>query len=941
MSESNNNIYDDPKLTAYALGELDVTEAAEIETLIADDVAARKVVDEIRQTAKQLESEFADEPKLSLNDSQRDAVKQSAEQAPFVETRSSFLISRRFWMSTGLAAAACLVLSLSLPMFWEDEEITQFALSNKTLDSIAAAELKHPGPPNASMIHEEPMRFNISPQTDMDGDGFVGLWSVDSPNNPTNDNYELLKAKPTLSIRNGRVVAGDGVTVTDYSSVDLAVQDNELGNDLALWNLEQKVQPTPTITLDSTVDSRAPSNVNPQVALRRKPIPTPGSQIGGMGNGGGGSVLGRRKKSSPGYFHNSQQPLPLLGDIPILPDSLLTFSNDRLMLGDFSPEAYARIVDNKFMRVGEQPLSTFSIDVDTASYANMRRFINGGSLPPPDAVRIEELLNYFNYDYAGPSETDEHPFATHVEVATCPWNTKHRLVHIGIKGREIESDMRPATNLVFLLDVSGSMNQPNKLPLVKRSMQLLIDHLTVDDRVAIVVYAGASGLVLPSTYCTDKQVILSAIERLHAGGSTNGGAGIELAYNTAAESFIEGGVNRVILCTDGDFNVGISSDGDLVRLIEEKRKSHIFLSVLGFGTGNWQDSKMEQLSNAGNGNFAYIDSLQEANKVLVEEMGGTLITIAKDVKIQIEFNPAVVSSYRLIGYENRVLAAQDFNDDTKDAGEIGAGHTVTALYEIVLVGDEEELTIADTPPVDDLKYQNNLEPNEAAKTTGEMMTVKLRYKEPEGDVSKLLEYPVMDEAAELTNASADFKFASAVASFGMILRGSPHKGNATFKSVLYLARAGLSDSSDMGQAHRFLEDFIHYTLIAKPELAMFSAWGLKGASGICDVDRNDIVNESDLLVLINNWGLCEESAGATWPGDSEELAAGFTTRLSRNNRNADLDNNGIVDKADLELLYAAWGSSIKGSRADLDANGKVDTFDLIELLANWGQATKQ
>ncbi|MCH8822161.1 MAG: VWA domain-containing protein [Planctomycetes bacterium] len=640
-----------------------------------------------------------------------------------------------------------------------------------------------------------------------DGNGPVGLHSVDSPKSPTNEVYELFKANPTLSIRDGRVVANDGTPVTDYSSVDLSVQDKKLAKTLALVNALRAQQQGKNLNYKLT-----------------------GGRVGGVAVGGGANVGLRTKPNS------SESYRILTGD-----EARWNISGGLLLTGDSSREAYARIVDNKFMRVGEQPLSTFSIDVDTASYANMRRFINGGSLPPPDAVRIEELLNYFNYDYAGPTETDEHPFATHVEVAVCPWNSKHRLARIGIKGREIESDMRPATNLVFLLDVSGSMNQPNKLPLVKRSMQLLLNNLTVDDRVAIVVYAGASGLVLPSTYCTDKQVILSAIERLHAGGSTNGGAGIELAYNTAAQSFIEGGVNRVILCTDGDFNVGISSDGDLVRLIEEKRKSHIFLSVLGFGTGNWQDSKMEQLSNAGNGNFAYIDSLREANKVLVEEMGGTLVTIAKDVKIQIEFNPAVVSSYRLIGYENRVLAAQDFNDDTKDAGEIGAGHTVTALYEIVLVGDEEELTIADTPPVDDLKYQEKVKPNEAAKTTGELMTVKLRYKEPEGDVSKLLEYPIMDEVIELADASADFKFASAVASFGMLLRGSPHKGNATFESVLYLARAGLSNSSNMGQAHRFLEDFIHYTLIAKPELAAANIRAL------LDSDLND----SEIASLTN------------------------------------------------------------------------------------------
>ena len=449
---------------------------------------------------------------------------------------------------------------------------------------------------------------------------------------------------------------------------------------------------------------------------------------------------------------------------------------------NFNREAYGSLIDNPFKRPVDEPLSTFSIDVDTASYSNMRRFIDRENrFPPPDAVRIEELINYFSYDYEPAS--GDCPFSVNLEVGACPWNSEHRLVRIGLRGEEVDVDMRPATSLVFLLDVSGSMNQPDKLPLLKDSMKMLIEHLLADDRVAIVVYAGAAGLVLDSTYCDKKAEIIEALDRLRAGGSTAGGAGIELAYKVAQENYIEGGVNRVILCTDGDFNVGISDEGGLVRLIEEKRKTGVFLSVLGFGTGNFQDQKMEMLSNKGNGNFAYIDTLREAKKVLIKEMGGTLVTIAKDVKIQIDFNPAKVGAYRLIGYANRLLEAQDFDDDTKDAGEIGAGHTVTALYEIIPADGEIE-DVPDAPDSDFIK------PGEIVESDL-MLKVKLRYKEPDGDESELISFPLADEGAELAGASPDYQFAAAVAAFGMLLRDSEYKGDATWATVLDLASAGL------------------------------------------------------------------------------------------------------------------------------------------------------
>ncbi len=448
-------------------------------------------------------------------------------------------------------------------------------------------------------------------------------------------------------------------------------------------------------------------------------------------------------------------------------------------------EAYDRIVENAFLEAVSNPLSTFSIDVDTASYANVRRFLNQNSLPMKGAVRIEELVNYFSYDYAPPDGED--PFSAHVEVAGCPWKPKHRLARIGLKGWELDAAQRPATNLVFLVDVSGSMRPENKLPLLRRSMKMLARQMNENDQIAIAVYAGASGLVLPTTNGEDKQAILGALNRLEAGGSTNGGAGIQLAYDTAVGSFIKGGVNRVILATDGDFNVGVTNQSELVRLIENKAKTGVFLTVLGFGMGNLKDSNLEKLADKGNGNYAYIDTAKEARKVLVEEMSGTLVTIAKDVKIQVEFNPARVNAYRLIGYENRILAAEDFNDDTKDAGEIGAGHTVTALYEIVPAG-----VGFDVPGVDPLKYQRPTAPSDAASSE-ELFTLKLRYKKPDGDTSKLLAFPITDGGSTLEDASPDFKFAASVAGFGMLLRESEHKGDASFNSVRKLAQQGLGE----------------------------------------------------------------------------------------------------------------------------------------------------
>ncbi len=463
---------------------------------------------------------------------------------------------------------------------------------------------------------------------------------------------------------------------------------------------------------------------------------------------------------------------------------------------DFNTEGYSTIHENDFLAATVNPLSTFSIDVDVASYANMRRFLNNGQRPPVDAVRIEEMLNYFNYDYPQPKGAD--PFSVNTEIASCPWNEKHKLVHIGLQGKKIPTKDLPPSNLVFLIDVSGSMNMPNKLPLVKSAFKMLVQELRDQDRVAIVVYAGAAGLVLPSTPGSNKALIIQALDNLSAGGSTAGGAGIKLAYEVARNNFIKSGNNRVILATDGDFNVGVSSNAEMERLIEQKRQDGVFLSVVGFGMGNYKDDKMEIIADKGNGNYAYIDNLQEARKVFVSEFGGTLFTIAKDVKIQVEFNPAKVQAYRLIGYENRRLKNEDFNDDKKDAGELGSGHTVTALYEIIPVGVESEFIKS----VDPLKYQQG-SLQKSSTNSGELMTLKLRYKQPDGDSSKLISISVLDQNKNLQNSSDNFRWSAAVAGFGMLLRESKYVQNADVATVADLAK-GAKGKDEEGYRSEFI-----------------------------------------------------------------------------------------------------------------------------------------
>jgi Ca-activated chloride channel family protein len=494
-----------------------------------------------------------------------------------------------------------------------------------------------------------------------------------------------------------------------------------------------------------------------------------------------GAVAGARAKASgaPGYAHADQDRQRSI----------------RQQKEPGNTESYDPIDENAFLLASDRPLSTFSVDVDRASYSNVRRFLNSGQSPPKDAVRIEEMVNYFPYSYPNPTRSE--PVSIVTGLGKAPWNRSHQLLMIGLKARSISVGDLPANNLVFLIDVSGSMESADKLPLVKSAFELLVNQLRPQDRVSIVVYAGNAGLVLPSTSGSDKTAILDAIARLEAGGSTAGGAGLRLAYDVAQKNFIRGGNNRVILATDGDFNVGVSSDAEMVRLIEERRASGVFLTALGFGTGNLKDSKMEKLADRGNGHYAYVDNLLEAKKVFVRELGATLRTVAKDVKLQLEFNPTRVAAYRLIGYEDRLLSDADFANDAKDAGDMGAGHTVTALYEIIPASAEND---PDLPEATRLRYQKMRAESPSAKSR-ELLTVKLRYKEPDASKSSMITRVVMDDSQ---TPAPDFRFASAVAEFGMILRDSKYRKNASYRDVIETARQTLGEDPD-GLRSEFVE----------------------------------------------------------------------------------------------------------------------------------------
>ena len=711
----------DPRWTAYVLDEMDADQRAAFETEFASETEAENIIKEIRDTVDLVSRSLAAGAPAEL----------SAEQRQHIESRvgsEAGAGTNRWAWAGGLAAAAVVLMGVvSL--------ITPSLLRSRSASVVDPVTLVADNTPQQGIT--PPIEVSeVEPQVHADTN------PADSPNQA--------QTVPAAT--------------TEIAPVGLAATQGEVETVAELEKVEVDLVAAAAVGSAAQAEPKAVSA--DESTLRRFANPSPASLVGAL-------------TAATPFFATSnaagtEQPPP--------PPSPVRF--DRRERDQFNTEEYNRIVDNAFIAVRQDPLATLSIDVDTASYANVRRFLNQKTLPPADAVRIEEMVNYFTYAYAAPE--GDRPVRINAEVSTAPWNLQHRLVRLGIKGKEILVDERAATNLVFLVDVSGSMRDQNKLPLLKRGMKLLVEQLGENDRVAIVVYAGASGMVLPSTGGDKNGRILAALERLSAGGSTNGGAGIELAYDTAVTNFIEGGINRVILATDGDFNVGVTNNGSLTRLIEEKARTGVFLSVLGFGMGNYNDAGLEALADKGNGNYAYIDTIKEARKVLVHEMGSTLVTIAKDVKIQVEFNPSEVNAYRLIGYENRLLEHQDFNDDTKDAGEIGSGHTVTALFEVVPTGVAMAL-----PGIDPLKYQTPPVRPDTRTESGELLTMKVRYKEPDGDESRLMEVPVVDRRNPLTDVGNDYRFAAAVAGFGMLLRDSPHKGDATYDSILELAESSI------------------------------------------------------------------------------------------------------------------------------------------------------
>ncbi len=768
----------DPRLTAYALGELDEAERVELDALLRERSDLRDEIEAIRAVAGDLREELAHEPAPQLSAEQRASIKSRAAGEGggwrlAGEGERTFRPAAWWWRIGLSGAAAVLALGVLLPLMMRGR-----GGGEEFVRSGGAAGRGEVGPGSANLRENESVEDDAA--------------ATDQLAMARGLRDEMAEAKEHFGVPTD---ANAPITIDGAASGTPArtLGEGEAGGDNSVLYMQPAAPPAP-----AAGESRE--------TLRRARAP-------GVNESAVGYSLERARRpaseSRPRIEEEISQGLHA--------SDFFTDPQDpaEVRLGQ-DADSFAPIEDNPFLGVGSAPLSTFSIDVDTASYSIVRRQLRGGQRPSPDSVRLEEMINYFDYRYDAPSPGDKDPFRANVEIASCPWRPEHRLVRIGLKGMEIPRDERPATNLVFLLDVSGSMNDRDKLPLVKEGLKRLVESLTVDDRVAIVVYAGASGLVLDSTYVSDKEAILGALERLSAGGSTNGGAGIELAYAVAQQHFIKDGVNRVILATDGDFNVGVTSKGDLIRLAEEKAKTGVFLTALGFGMGNLKDDTIEQIANKGNGMYAYIDTIEEAQKVLVEQLSGSLVTIAKDVKIQVEFNPAVVKSYRLLGYENRMLAAQDFNDDAKDAGEIGAGHTVTALYEVELAGAEEDIAEpqaaadaampqpataeapapqgeGEAPEVDPLRYQQPAQLTDVAQQSGEMLTVKVRYKRPDGEVSTLVEFPTRDEGRTWEQASADFRFAASVAALGMILRDSPHKGSATLADVQAWAESGLGE----------------------------------------------------------------------------------------------------------------------------------------------------
>lgn len=775
--------HNDAALTAYALGELPPDEAAAVEARLETDAAAREQVEQIRATANLLERALATEDEPSHHQ----------------ERRAMGWINSQRWINMAAAAAVVTGLGIGIVLMEQAPEPRLIAVGEMAQPAETANDAA-----NRDVTAPQPMLVD-----DMAGEDHA---AEDAPTQ-----YEVARQeqRQLLEFRFNEAIeeANQAIAVGDFTAARAALQrmrtvrntnplifesgelnamdqrirqlDHEINQRSALASQSHRQLDRATVEAQRRASS-AGEEATSLAERRRREVELPAQQQGQTGGQVPAAV-----PASPGLIGGGGEPyFDAYGAKPA------ELPNQFHLYGRYAPpvdrEAYDRIVDNDFLRPGESPLSTFSVDVDTASYANVRRFLNNGQLPPPDAVRIEELINYFRYDYEAPDVSADVPFAADIEVASAPWNPKHRLVRIGLQAADVDPAQRPEANLVFLVDVSGSMNSPDKLPLVQHGLRVLAEQLDGRDRVAIVAYAGSSGVVLPATAGDDSDAIRRAINSLQSGGSTNGAAGIQQAYDIARQNFREGGVNRVILATDGDFNVGITDRGQLTRLIEKEAKSGVFLTVLGFGQGNLQDATMEELSNRGDGFYAYIDSDREAERVLGERMLSTVQAVAKDVKIQVEFNPQQVAAYRLIGYANRLLEDRDFNDDTKDAGDVGAGHQVTAFYEIIPVGvplPGEDAAEAIAPPIDELKYQQPAAPTTvpAGDDSGELMTVKLRWKAPSAakapGTSQRVAWTVTDGGISFDEADADLKFAASVAGFGMLLRDSAHRGDLTWEKL--------------------------------------------------------------------------------------------------------------------------------------------------------------
>lgn len=775
----NENLWDDARITAYVLDELSGEQRSRFEDELRRNEKLAAAVDEARTVTGRVAVLFRDESTAGLDDERRATILGGADRQPVDASEPNDPASQRrpySWrlLALTLATAATLLVMVGVATWPQPAQ------------RVSSGNRFSPESPQS-----EPRRL---PEAPANGRLAAGI------------DYQVAPlAEPAAVSPAEAEIAESAETLETAKTAEAEFPES----------VESQLSYAPEVTGDAL-----PADVVDGLALEDNSVRSSRPFFTRPSRGRDEPLRGRDNASVRGRAIEGQGGLRGLGEMPSEPlgrsmplglpagPSGESFGDDLGRGPGMAGDRFDPITDNPFRRVAEHPLSTFSIDVDTASYAKVRDFVlRAGQRPRPDAVRIEELINYFDYGYEPPADDASHPFGVDVTLAECPWNGDHRLARVTLQAKRFDRERRPRANLVFLIDTSGSMNAPNRLPLVRSGLLQLLDQLRDDDRVAIVVYAGSAGRVLDSTPAGERDQIRRALTALAAGGSTNGGQGISLAYQTARDHFIPDGVNRVILCTDGDFNVGTTGTDSLVRLVEEQARSGVFLTVLGFGMGNHNDAMLEQISGRGNGNYAFIDSEREARKVLVEQVAGTLVTIAKDVKLQIEFNPRRVGAYRLIGYENRVLAKEDFNDDRKDAGEIGAGHSVTAFYELVPAGRVPDAT---PPAVDDLRYQTAPDTTSAAEGE-ERMTVKIRYKRPDEDNSILFETVASGDGLSFSQADPQFRFAAAVAGFGMQLRNSPHVGNWTLPDVRRVAddaRVAASGGRLTAEETRRREEFL-------------------------------------------------------------------------------------------------------------------------------------